>query len=647
MKNGKDRIRTLGPVYNLEEHVASDWWGRIFNSLYLKTDSDVVDDQKITHSEIDQVIGILKLSPQDKILDLCCGQGRHSLEFARRGFLNVTGFDRSHYLIQKAKDRSRSEGIGVKFREGDARKLPFASDTFDAVLILGNSFGYFESLQDDLKVLKEMRRVLKPWGRILLDIADGEFLKRNFQTRSWEWLDNDLFVCRERSLSLDGDRLVSREVVTQVEKGVIADQFYAERLYTQESISRLLAEAKFSSVTFPGQVTPNSQRAQDLGMMEKRILTTAVVRKDWTPLRARRKRVQKHVAVVLGDPKKPDALKPFQIFDDDDFYTIDQMKAALKENSDYRFTYLHNHDTLVRDLMSLAGQVDYVFNLCDEGLNNMPLRELHIPALLESLGLPYTGSGPQCLAFCYDKSLVRGVAREMGIPIPKAFFIKPEDLQFELPFEFPVLVKPNFGDSSFGITMRSYAETPEELINAVQERRGKLGYEKPLLVEEFLTGADLSVGIMGNTPNSYSVLPIVEEDYSDLPPELPRICGYEAKWCPDSPYRQLRSKPACLPADVEKALVTWCIQISERLGCRDYARFDWRVDKEGTPRLLEVNPNPGWCWDGHLAKMGAHSGMSYPELLRAILQASEDRLFPDHEEVKKGVELSEVPALAI
>ncbi|PIQ97713.1 MAG: D-alanine--D-alanine ligase [Nitrospinae bacterium CG11_big_fil_rev_8_21_14_0_20_56_8] len=647
MKNGKDRIRTLGPVYNLEEHVASDWWGRIFNSLYLKTDSDVVDDQKITHSEIDQVIGILKLSPQDKILDLCCGQGRHSLEFARRGFLNVTGFDRSHYLIQKAKDRSRSEGIGVKFREGDARKLPFASDTFDAVLILGNSFGYFESLQDDLKVLKEMRRVLKPWGRILLDIADGEFLKRNFQTRSWEWLDNDLFVCRERSLSLDGDRLVSREVVTQVEKGVIADQFYAERLYTQESISRLLAEAKFSSVTFPGQVTPNSQRAQDLGMMEKRILTTAVVRKDWTPLRARRKRVQKHVAVVLGDPKKPDALKPFQIFDDDDFYTIDQMKAALKENSDYRFTYLHNHDTLVRDLMSLAGQVDYVFNLCDEGLNNMPLRELHIPALLESLGLPYTGSGPQCLAFCYDKSLVRGVAREMGIPIPKAFFIKPEDLQFELPFEFPVLVKPNFGDSSFGITMRSYAETPEELINAVQEIRGKLGYEKPLLVEEFLTGADLSVGIMGNTPNSYSVLPIVEEDYSDLPPELPRICGYEAKWCPDSPYRQLRSKPACLPADVEKALVTWCIQISERLGCRDYARFDWRVDKEGTPRLLEVNPNPGWCWDGHLAKMGAHSGMSYPELLRAILQASEDRLFPDHEEVKKGVELSEVPALAI
>lgn len=141
-RNGKPRIKTLGPVFNLEEHVTPDWWNRIFNHLYLKTDGDVVDDLNITRSEVDQITEILELSARHRILYLCCGQGRHSLELARRGFCNVEGIDRSHYLIQKARESSRNEGLGVKFREGDARKLPYQADTFDTVLILGNSFGY-------------------------------------------------------------------------------------------------------------------------------------------------------------------------------------------------------------------------------------------------------------------------------------------------------------------------------------------------------------------------------------------------------------------------------------------------------------------------------------------------------------------------
>ncbi|MBI4389740.1 MAG: D-alanine--D-alanine ligase, partial [Nitrospinae bacterium] len=139
---------------------------------------------------------------------------------------------------------------------------------------------------------------------------------------------------------------------------------------------------------------------------------------------------------------------------------------------------------------------------------------------------------------------------------------------------------------------------------------------------------------LGTPPTSYTVLPVIEEDYSALPPELPKICGYEAKWCPDSPYWNIKSKPAELSDQTEKALVTWCLQLAERLECRDYTRFDWRLDAEGNPRLLEVNPNPGWCWDGHLAKMAAHAGLGYPELLGAILKAAEDRL---------GIEVSDSP----
>lgn len=618
--------RVLGPVENLEEHVPPDWWRRIFTSLYLKTDADVVEDQSITRSEVDLFLKILKLSPEEKILDLCCGQGRHSLELARRGFQNVEGLDRSNYLIQKAKSEAKKQGLNVRFREGDARKIPYPSDTFDVVLLLGNSFGYFETIQDDMRVLKEIFRVLKPWGRLLIDVANGEYLRENFQPRSWEWIDKKHFVCRERSLSLDKQRLISREVIAHIEKGVIADQFYAERLYSRKSLRELLEKADFSDIAFHGEISSNSKRNQDLGMMERRIIVTAVVKKEWTPVK-RKKKLIKNVVVILGDPTKPDSLKPLGIFDDDDFYTIDKLKEVLRGLKDYKFTYLNNHDTLVYDLMKLKSKVDFVFNLCDEGYNNDARKELHVPAILEMLDIPYTGSGPQCLAYCYDKSLVRGIAKEMGIPVPEAFLVKPGDTSFELPFEFPVIIKPNFGDSSFGITQRSVVNSIEDLVNAISEMREKFGYDKPILVEEFLTGKDLSVGIIGNYPEDYIVLPIIEEDYSALPPELPRICGYEAKWIPESPYWNIKSVPANLPDEIEKLIIESSLKLFERLEVRDYCRFDWRLDSKGNPKLLEVNPNPGWCWDGHLAKMAKFAGISYAEMIKAILETAMKRLF--------------------
>ncbi|MBI4830060.1 MAG: methyltransferase domain-containing protein [Candidatus Lindowbacteria bacterium] len=637
-KNGERARRILGPVPNLEEYVRPDWWRGIFNSIYLKTDADVVDDENITRTEIDLFLDTLNLSPEDRILDLCCGQGRHSQELARRGFKNVEGLDRSSYLIQKAKKNAQQQLLTVKFREGDARKLPYAPDTFDVIMILGNSFGYFETVKDDLRVLQEVFRILKPWGKLLIDVTDGEYVKKHFQPRSWEWIDKKLFVCRERSLSADKQRLISREVVTHVGKGVIADQFYAERLYTRRSLGELIRTAGFSDCTIHGEISPNSRRNQDLGMMEQRIITTALVRKEWTPLRAKSNGVARNVVVIMGDPHKPDPLKPSSVFDDDDFYTIDQLKDALRELDEYRFSYLSKHDSLIHDMRRLAGRADLVFNLCDEGFGNDPRKELHVPALLEALEIPYTGARPQCLAYCYDKSLVRGIASEMEIPVPKAFFIKPEDTKFELPFGFPVIVKPNFGDSSFGITQRCVANSLEELLNAISEIREQFGYDKPILAEEFLTGKDLSVGIIGNPSMTYNVLPITEEDYSAVPEDLPRICGYEAKWRPDSPYWNIKSIRAQLPEETERSIVEWCLKLFERLECRDYARLDWRLDAEGNPRLLEVNPNPGWCWDGHLAKMAKIAGMSYSQMLEAILRAAELRLGIHGSEVKREEE---------
>lgn len=628
LKNEKNNERTLGPVADLENYVRPDWWRFIFNANYLKTDGDVVDDISITQDEIDKFIEIASLKKEHTILDLCCGQGRHTLELARRGFQNGHGLDSSAYLIQRAKKQARKENIFANFREGDARKISYPSDSFDTVLILGNSFGYFESKEDDIRVLKGVLRILKPKGKVLIDVSDGNFIKANFKPRSWEWIDEDYLVCRERSLSKDKQRLISREVIVKVDEGIKADQFYAERLYTKESIKKSLEIAGFSNIQFFGIINPDSKRNQDLGMMEQRIIVCADANKDWTPKNKNTNQKMKDITVIMGDPTKSDIIKPDNKFDEDDINTINQLKEALKQIPGYNFRYLDRHDFLIENIRNLKDKTDMVFNLCDEGFENEARKELHVPALLEIFNIPYTGGGPQCLAFCYDKSLVRGVAKEMGIPVPKAFFINPEDTAFSLPpnMFFPVIVKPNLGDSSFGITQKSVANNVEELTNAILEIREKLGYDKSLLVEELLTGEDLTIGIIGNPPENYLVLPITKEDYSVLPDHLPKICGYEAKWMPDSPYWKLKSLRANLPEETEKFIAECSLKLFKRLECRDYARFDWRLDSEGKPRLLEANPNPGWCWDGHLAKTCKLIGLSYPDMLKTILLAAEKRI---------------------
>ncbi len=627
-KKNRKIVEVLGPVDNLESYVKADWWRHLFNANYLRTDGDVVEDSDITQKETDMYLAALHLPKESCILDLCCGQGRHALEIASRGWNNVSGLDRSHYLINRARKVAKSKNLNVAFKEGDARKLPFAADTFDAVLIAGNSFGYFDSSKDDDLILKEVLRVLRPSGKLLIDITDGDYMRSHFDARSWEWIDKNYFVCRERSLSENGERLVSREVITHVSKGVIADQFYAERLYTKNDLGQLLSQAGFklcdSGTT--ATVLADSKRNQDLGMMARRLIITAEAQKEWTVVEKKPDSIDS-VVVLFGDPSKRDAVKPGSSFDEDDFHTINELKKALSNLKGYSFTYLDRHDTLIQDLVKLHGKCSYVFNLCDEGFQNEALKELHVPALLEMIGLHYSGGNPQCLAYCYDKSLIRGIATEMDIPVPRAFVIKPEDIRFiEFPLNFPVIVKPNFGDSSFGITQANVCYDLQALESAVTGIRDKFGYNNPILVEEFLTGKDISVGIIGNPGSSYMILPVIEEDYSALPEGLPRICGYEAKWDPASPYWKIKSVPANLSEDVERFLGASCVKLFERLSCRDYARFDWRVDDNGTPRLLEVNPNPGWCWDGHLAKMAALQGISYSQMLGSILEACQSRL---------------------
>jgi len=617
---------SIGPVEDLESYVKADWWREIFNANYLRTDGDVVDDPELTANEVDAFIGMLDVGKDACILDLCCGQGRHVLELARRGFTNLYGVDRSHYLISRAKRTARQGGYSVTFREGDARKLRFRDSHFDAIYLAGNSFGYFEAAEDDVAVLAELRRILRPRGKLLFDFTDGDYLRQNYDARSWEWIDKDYFVCRERTLSKDSDRLISREVITHTRKGVVADQFYAERLYNGEQLAALLASCGFE-VLDTRPLNTASKRNQDLGMMAQRIVMTARSGKS-EDLRVEETQRVRRVTVLLGDHRRADSVKPNSRFDDDDFHTINELKKALASVPGFGFDYIDNHDELIDELRRNKDSIDFVFNLCDEGFDNRAAMELHVPAMLDVLGIPYTGGKPQCLAYCYDKSLVRGIASEMDIPVPEAFIVSPEQVTFiSLPIEFPVIVKPNFGDSSVGITMDSVCYDVGQLEHAIAKTREAGGFERPVLVEQFLTGKDISVGLIGNPPDSYKILPVIEEDYSQLPDGLPKICGYEAKWDSESVYfTKVTSIPADLPQATVDFLNACCTRLFQRLECQDYARFDWRLDANNTPRLLEVNPNPGWCWDGHLARMAALADMSYAEMLMEILNAGNDRL---------------------
>lgn len=333
------------------------------------------------------------------------------------------------------------------------------------------------------------------------------------------------------------------------------------------------------------------------------------------------------VTVLLGDPRLPDSCKRDGQFNPEDLETIDKLWDALGGLDGYTFSYLDNHGSLIADLR--AQRPGFVLNLCDEGFDNDAFKELHVPAVLEMLGIPYSGAGPAALGLCYNKSYVRSIAESLAVPVPMETYVDPDDQSATLPSVWPALLKPTYGDSSVGITQDSVVNTPEALIARMEEMRTEFP-GIPLLIQEFLTGNEYSIGMVGNPGQGFQFLPPLEVNYSGLHPELPQILGYESKWLPNSPYwTQVNYHEACLDEEATRRLYDNSSLLFERLGCRDYAQFDFRADATGTIKLLEVNPNPGWCWDGKFNFMAGYAGMHYADLLRLIIEAAQSRYAPN------------------
>lgn len=331
------------------------------------------------------------------------------------------------------------------------------------------------------------------------------------------------------------------------------------------------------------------------------------------------------VTVLTGDPSLPDTSKPGNRYNPEDLDAMERMKAALLGLDRYDLDFVDRHDGLVERFM--AEPPEFVLNLCDVGFRNRARYELHVAALLELLDVPYSGGGPNSMVLTTDKALIRMVAQSLGVPVPdERFFATPEEAKAAVDtFAWPVLIKPNQTDGSLGITKDAVVSDPDAARRYL-DMLSDLLPGREVLVQEYLSGDEYGLVLIGNPDEGFFVPPSLVVDYSRLPEGLTPILSYESKTIPESPYwTEIGFKPAELPAATLDAMKGHAAKLFARLSCRDYARFDWRADSKGAVKLLEMNVNPAWSFDGKMAIMCGLGGLPYGEMLSRIIEVARRR----------------------
>lgn len=265
------------------------------------------------------------------------------------------------------------------------------------------------------------------------------------------------------------------------------------------------------------------------------------------------------------------------------------------------------------NLLQLVGEsVDIAFNVCEghRGRN----REAHVPAVLEMINVPVTGSDVLTLAASLDKPTTKKLLQYSQVPTPKfqVFYSAMDVLSAEL--VFPLFVKPAHEGSSMGISADSKVSTEAEL----RERVAYVtkNYHQPALVEEFIVGREFTVGVMGN--DELITLPVMEISFANVPGESNGIYSYQYKkeWTARSNFLC----PAPISDFAARELQETAKQAYRAVGCRDLGRVDFRVAEDGTPYVIEINPLPGLAPGYSDFPVAAEAaGLTYPELINRIL----------------------------
>jgi len=268
-----------------------------------------------------------------------------------------------------------------------------------------------------------------------------------------------------------------------------------------------------------------------------------------------------------------------------------------------------------------SSKPDIVFNVA-EGYNG-PSRESQIPSILEMLDIPFTGSDSISIGICHDKSRCKEILSYYKIPNP-SFFIS--DGSSEINDDtFPKFVKPLHEGSSKGIYNSSVVNNRAELKREI-ERINEV-YNQHALVENYIPGKEFTVAMLGNGKD-VRVLPVVEINLDEVPEGFNKIYSYEVKWFFDT--RENKLDIFRCPADVDELTYKNIEEICKRtfnvLRLRDWSRIDVRLDANGVPNIIEINPLPGILPDPDdnscFPKAARVAGMNYTQMIDEVLNQS-------------------------
>ena len=294
--------------------------------------------------------------------------------------------------------------------------------------------------------------------------------------------------------------------------------------------------------------------------------------------------------------------------------TVDGLRSAI-ESRGHSVVELGGGRQFLANV--LKEKVDFVFNI-SEGLGGYRSREAQVPSVLEMLDIPYSGADPQCLAVCLDKHLTKKILAWENIPTPRWAVIKTR-AQLETTdwqaLPNPAFVKPVWEGSSKGIRSGSIIRAPAAMVHAVTALLDH--YQQPVLIEEFIPGDEITVGVVGNDPpRVVGIMRVVPRKadadfiYSlEIKRDWEKLVDYEC--------------PAKLDKGILGHLEEFSLKAFKVLECRDFARVDFRVSPEGLPYFLEINPLAGLNpHSSDLCIMGRLTGLAYLDLIGGILDSA-------------------------
>ena len=284
-------------------------------------------------------------------------------------------------------------------------------------------------------------------------------------------------------------------------------------------------------------------------------------------------------------------------------------------------------DTRVEPLVSALRQwePDLIVNIAESFQGKSSL-ESNVAALLNLMGMRYTGSSPAGLILAGDKILAKKMLTFHGITTPRFATIYRGALDWAEELHFPVIVKPPQEDASVGLTSASVVHDLKQLLEQMDALQSE--FEQPVLVEEFIEGREFYVGVLGNA--NARALPVIELDFSKFPKDRPRMASWEAKWGDDAGGgAEFEGTTSIFPDDLSEELTERLHKVAvdafHALRLRDYGRIDLRVNEAGHIFVIEVNPNCYLERESEFARAAGRGGMDYDALIERIVELAAAR----------------------